>query len=47
MADHGGDPGRLTVSGHSAGAHLATMLFNDRAYRQTSEARCSLVGCMS
>ncbi|MGX5839288.1 alpha/beta hydrolase [Mesorhizobium sp. ArgA1] len=29
IAEHGGDPGRLTVSGHSAGAHLATMLFND------------------
>jgi acetyl esterase/lipase len=29
IADHGGDPDLLTVSGHSAGAHLATMLFND------------------
>ncbi|TPO01597.1 alpha/beta hydrolase [Mesorhizobium sp. B1-1-5] len=29
IAEHGGDRGRLTVSGHSAGAHLATMLFND------------------
>ncbi len=27
ITDHGGDPGRLTVSGHSAGAHLATFLF--------------------
>jgi arylformamidase len=27
IASHGGDPGRLTVSGHSAGAHLATFLF--------------------
>ena len=26
---HGGDPGMLTVSGHSAGAHLSTMLFDD------------------
>jgi arylformamidase len=25
--EHGGDPGRLTVSGHSAGAHLASFLF--------------------
>ncbi|MER9303512.1 alpha/beta hydrolase [Mesorhizobium sp. M0293] len=27
IVDHGGDPGRLSVSGHSAGAHLATFLF--------------------
>lgn len=29
IAEHGGDPARLTVSGHSAGAHLATFLFNE------------------
>ncbi|HWJ75537.1 MAG TPA: alpha/beta hydrolase [Kaistia sp.] len=29
IAEHGGHPGRLTVSGHSAGAHLATFLFNE------------------
>jgi len=29
IANHGGDTGLLTVSGHSAGAHLATMLFDD------------------
>lgn len=28
IAAHGGDPARFTVSGHSAGAHLATFLFN-------------------
>ena len=28
IADHGGNPDLLTVSGHSAGAHLATMLFD-------------------
>lgn len=27
IAEHGGDPSRLTVSGHSAGAHLASFLF--------------------
>lgn len=29
IATHGGDPGTLSVSGHSAGAHLASMLFDD------------------
>lgn len=29
IANHGGDPGMLSVSGHSAGAHLATTLFDD------------------
>ncbi len=29
IADHGGNADLLTVSGHSAGAHLATMLFDD------------------
>lgn len=29
IADYGGDPARLSVSGHSAGAHLATFLFNE------------------
>ncbi|WJI75152.1 MULTISPECIES: alpha/beta hydrolase [unclassified Mesorhizobium] len=28
VVHHGGDPDLLTVSGHSAGAHLATMLFD-------------------
>lgn len=27
IAEHGGNPARLTVSGHSAGAHLASFLF--------------------
>jgi arylformamidase len=27
IAEHGGEPNRLTVSGHSAGAHLASFLF--------------------
>lgn len=29
IAQHGGDPTRLTVSGHSAGAHLATFLLQE------------------
>lgn len=31
-ADHGGDPARLAVSGHSAGAHQALMITLDRRY---------------
>lgn len=30
IAEHGGDPSLLTISGHSAGAHLATFLFQKR-----------------
>jgi arylformamidase len=29
IAALGGDPSRLTISGHSAGAHLSTFLFNE------------------
>nr|WP_156393043.1 alpha/beta hydrolase [Rhizobium sp. Root1220] len=29
IAEHGGDPERISVSGHSAGAHLSTFLFNE------------------
>ena len=31
-AQYGGDPARLAVSGHSAGAHLALMIALDRGY---------------
>lgn len=31
-ADHGGDPDRLAVAGHSAGAHLALMITLDERY---------------
>ncbi|TIX21976.1 alpha/beta hydrolase [Mesorhizobium sp.] len=41
IADHGGDPGRLTVSGHSAGAQLAAMLFNDQS--RSSDIRGALL----
>ncbi|UVC06641.1 alpha/beta hydrolase [Rhizobium sp. TH2] len=29
ITEYGGDPLRLTISGHSAGAHLSTFLFNE------------------
>lgn len=44
IADHGGDPRNLTVSGHSAGAHLATMLFNDSSRRSGIKAAMLLGG---
>lgn len=31
-AEHGGDPSRIFVAGHSAGAHLAALLATDRRY---------------
>lgn len=43
IAEHGGDPGRLTISGHSAGAHLATMLF-DNAGRPSGIKGALLLG---
>jgi arylformamidase len=43
IADHGGNPDLLTVSGHSAGAHLATMLFN-RDNRPSSIKAALLLG---
>lgn len=36
--EHGGDPGRLGVIGHSAGAHLAMMIALDRRYMAGVEA---------
>lgn len=44
IADHGGDPGRLTVSGHSAGAHLATMLFDNDSQSSNIEGALLLGG---
>ncbi len=32
IAGHGGDPGRIALSGHSAGAYIAAMLALDRHY---------------
>ncbi len=37
-ADHGADPGRLGVVGHSAGAHLAVMIALDRRYMDAAGA---------
>ena len=44
VAAHGGDPARLTVSGHSAGAHLATFLFHRDAASPAVKAALLLGG---
>lgn len=36
-AEHGGDPGRLFLMGHSAGAHIATLLALDPAFLRAVE----------
>jgi len=41
IADHGGDPARLYLSGHSAGAYIAAMLACDPAY--LGEERCEWI----
>lgn len=42
VADHGGDPERVVLSGHSAGAHIAAMLTYDK--RWLGEAHAMLRG---
>src|SRR5438067_3005720 len=37
-ADHGGDPGRLFLAGHSAGAYIAVMLAADDTYLREAGA---------
>ncbi|MGV8935900.1 MAG: alpha/beta hydrolase [Allorhizobium sp.] len=44
ISAYGGDPSRLTVSGHSAGAHLATFLFNEHALLSVVRAALLLGG---
>ena len=45
-AEHGGDPQRLFITGHSAGAQLAALLCTDERYFQAEGVSLSLVkGC--
>lgn len=46
IARHGGDPARLTVSGHSAGAHLATFLMEPRTTASAGPATATLRGAL-
>jgi len=45
--DYGGDPARVFVMGHSAGAHIAALVHFDERYRQragASRAPCGFIG---
>lgn len=44
ISAYGGDPSRLTVSGHSAGAHLATFLFHHQGAGSVVSAALLLGG---
>jgi len=44
-AQHGGDPQRIAVAGHSAGGHLAAMLLSCRWKQVAEELPAQLVGC--
>lgn len=41
IASYGGDPSRISVSGHSAGAHLATFTFEES--EKASEVQCAFL----
>lgn len=47
IAEHGGDPERIFVGGHSAGAQLAALLCTDHRYLEAEGVRFSVLrGCV-
>jgi acetyl esterase/lipase len=47
IAEHGGDPSRVLVGGHSSGAQLAALICTDDRYlRAEGVAFSSLIGCV-
>lgn len=47
IAEHGGDPKRVLVGGHSAGAQLAAILCTDERYLQENgNSLNSIIGCL-
>lgn len=47
IAEHGGDPGRILVGGHSAGAQLAAIICTDDRYLKEAGASFDcLIGCV-
>ncbi|MFZ4766414.1 MAG: alpha/beta hydrolase [Roseimicrobium sp.] len=47
IAEHGGDPKRILVGGHSSGAQLAALICTDDRYlKAEGDAFSSLIGCM-
>lgn len=47
IAEHGGDPGRVLVGGHSSGAQLAALICTDDRYLKAEGVSfTSLIGCM-
>lgn len=43
IAEHGGDPGKITLMGHSAGAHLAALVATDRRRLEAVGASLSIL----
>lgn len=47
IAEHGGDPSRVLVGGHSSGAQLATLICTDDRYlKEVGVSSGSLIGCV-